>query len=107
MEEDGGFLVVAGMAFEDGDVAIWVQAVDEAGARRGRDAQVLCADGDASIGANEDGGAQEGAREEVLFGATVTLRAADGALLRYRIVGVDEVHLSPGAISWVAARDER
>jgi len=45
--------------------------------------------------------APEGAREEVLFGATVELRTAAGARTRYRIVGVDETHLTPDAISWI------
>jgi transcription elongation factor GreB len=37
---------------------------------------------------------------EVLFGTSVTLRAEDGRLTRYRIVGVDETDLDPDALSW-------
>lgn len=39
--------------------------------------------------------------EEVLFGATVTVRREDGELARYRIVGVDEMRLDPEWLSWV------
>lgn len=39
---------------------------------------------------------------EVVFGATVTLRAPDGTLRTHRIVGVDEVALDPQAVSWVS-----
>jgi len=42
------------------------------------------------------------APDEVLFGTTVTVRAADGGLSRYRIVGVDEASLEPGWVSWVS-----
>ena len=41
--------------------------------------------------------------DEVLFGTAVTLQTATGELERYRIVGVDEVHLQPGNVSWVSA----
>ena len=58
MEEERGFCGVVWMVFEDGDVAVWVLAVDEAGAWRSLDAEALGADGDAAIGADEDGGAQ-------------------------------------------------
>ena len=37
---------------------IWVLAVDEAGARRGGEAEARSADGDAAVGTDEDGGAQ-------------------------------------------------
>jgi transcription elongation factor GreB len=36
----------------------------------------------------------------VLFGATVTLRAEDAAVRRYRLVGVDEAEPSRGEVSW-------
>ncbi|MGI8605287.1 MAG: GreA/GreB family elongation factor [Verrucomicrobiales bacterium] len=40
--------------------------------------------------------------EEALFGATVTLRGADGRIASYRIVGVDETALESGWVSWVS-----
>jgi transcription elongation factor GreB len=40
--------------------------------------------------------------EEVLFGATVTVRGTSGGSTRYRIVGVDETQLEPGWVSWVS-----
>lgn len=40
--------------------------------------------------------------EAVVFGTTVTLRFADGTPATYRIVGVDEVELHPGGVSWVS-----
>ncbi|MEA3208895.1 MAG: transcription elongation factor GreB [Chthoniobacter sp.] len=40
--------------------------------------------------------------EAVVFGATVTLRTADGTPATYRIVGVEEVDLHPGGVSWVS-----
>jgi transcription elongation GreA/GreB family factor len=44
--------------------------------------------------------ARSEAPAEVLFGTTVTVRAADGKTSRQRIVGVDETALDPEAISW-------
>ena len=41
---------------EDGDVAIWVEAVDEASAGWSLDAQAGGADGDAAVGLDFDGG---------------------------------------------------
>jgi transcription elongation factor GreB len=38
--------------------------------------------------------------DRVLFGATVTLRAEDGAERRYRLVGVDEADPGLGEVSW-------
>ena len=58
MEEEGGFGGVVGVVAEDGDITVWMLAVDEAGARRSLDAQALGADGDAALGADEDGSAQ-------------------------------------------------
>ena len=55
VEEDGGFGGVVWVVAEDGDVAVWMLAVDEASARRSLDAQALSADGHATIGADEDG----------------------------------------------------
>ena len=46
--------------------------------------------------------AHEEPSDEVLFGATVTVRAESGELARYRIVGVDETKLEPGWVSWVS-----
>jgi len=40
--------------------------------------------------------------DEVLFGATVSVRRADGVVERYRIVGVDEIQLDTDAISWIS-----
>lgn len=39
--------------------------------------------------------------QRVQFGATVTVRERDGEETRYRIVGVDEVDLDRGWVSWV------
>ncbi len=39
--------------------------------------------------------------DEVLFGATVTMRQEGGELLRRRIVGVDETRFDPEWVSWV------
>lgn len=36
----------------------------------------------------------------VLFGATVTVRAEDGAERRYRLVGIDEADPARGEVSW-------
>ncbi len=44
----------------------------------------------------------ENPMEEVLFGATVTVRDGRGSEATYRIVGVDEELLAPGWISWVS-----
>lgn len=38
----------------------------------------------------------------VKFGATVTVRERDGALSRYRIVGVDETDIDRGWVSWLS-----
>ena len=40
--------------------------------------------------------------EQVLFGATVTVRDGAGAEFRYRIVGVDETDLERDWISWLS-----
>lgn len=42
------------------------------------------------------------ARDTVLFGATVRVRNSQGELEVYRIVGVDEVDLDRGWISWLS-----
>jgi transcription elongation factor GreB len=41
--------------------------------------------------------------ETVTFGALVTVRTLDGTLETYRVVGVDEVALESGNVSWVSA----
>jgi len=41
---------------EDGDVGVWVEAVDEAGGGRSLDAEAAGADGDAAVGLDFDGG---------------------------------------------------
>lgn len=38
----------------------------------------------------------------VRFGATVTVRAANGAVAKYRIVGVDEADFSRDEVSWLS-----
>lgn len=40
--------------------------------------------------------------EGVTFGATITLRMADGEMREIRIVGVEEVSFDPGSVSWVS-----
>ncbi len=45
--------------------------------------------------------APESPADEVLFGATVTVREEGGELTRHRIVGVDETRLDPTWVSWV------
>jgi transcription elongation GreA/GreB family factor len=40
--------------------------------------------------------------EEVAFGTTVTLRRANGATQRYRIVGEDEADPAAGLLSWAS-----
>ncbi len=42
------------------------------------------------------------ARDEVRFGATVTVQSESGGLRRYRIVGVDEANPSEGSIAFVS-----
>jgi transcription elongation factor GreB len=44
----------------------------------------------------------DGPRDVVRFGATVTVRESDGAESRYRIVGVDETDPDRGAVSWLS-----
>jgi transcription elongation factor GreB len=43
-----------------------------------------------------------GPTDVVRFGATVTVREANGAELRYRIVGVDETDLDRNWVSWLS-----
>ena len=43
-----------------------------------------------------------GPADVVRFGATVTVRESDGNEASYRIVGVDEVDLDRGWVSWVS-----
>lgn len=40
--------------------------------------------------------------DQVRFGATVTVREPDGELTRYKIVGVNEVDLEQGSVSWLS-----
>ncbi|MEP6699307.1 MAG: GreA/GreB family elongation factor [Verrucomicrobiota bacterium] len=40
--------------------------------------------------------------DRVHFGATVTVRESDGAETSYRIVGVDEVNVDRGWVSWLS-----
>jgi transcription elongation GreA/GreB family factor len=42
------------------------------------------------------------APEVVTFGATVTLRMADGGMRTVKVVGVDEVGFEPDSVSWVS-----
>jgi transcription elongation factor GreB len=48
-----------------------------------------------------DPAAQEN-RDQVFFGATVTLAEADGSESTYQIVGVDEADAAAGMISWLS-----
>jgi len=43
-----------------------------------------------------------GSADVVRFGATVTVRESDGNEASYRIVGVDEIDLDRGWVSWVS-----
>jgi transcription elongation factor GreB len=43
-----------------------------------------------------------GRADVVRFGATVTVRESDGSEARYRIVGVDEMDIDRGWVSWVS-----
>ena len=58
MEEEKGFGGVGGRVAEDGDVAVGVEAVDEAGAWRGLDAQAQGACGDATVRVDFEGRAE-------------------------------------------------
>ena len=49
MKEEEGFCVVGRFVAEDGDIAIGMQAVDEAGARRSLDAEAVGSSGDAPV----------------------------------------------------------
>jgi transcription elongation GreA/GreB family factor len=40
--------------------------------------------------------------ENVSFGATVTVRNAEGKSETYRVVGVDELDFVPNAVSWIS-----
>lgn len=44
----------------------------------------------------------DGPAEFVRFGATVTVRESDGSEATYRIVGVDEIDLDRGWVSWMS-----
>jgi len=55
-EEEGGFAGFVGLVGEDGDVAVGVEAMDDPRAWRGLNSEALSADGDASVGADLDGG---------------------------------------------------
>ena len=57
VEEELRFLAVERFVFEDGDVAVWVEAVDEAGAWSGAEAQAAGACGDATVWLDQDAGA--------------------------------------------------
>ncbi len=39
---------------------------------------------------------------EAVFGSTVSLRQEDGGVTAYRIVGVDEVEVTLGGVSWIS-----
>ncbi|WP_395741312.1 GreA/GreB family elongation factor [Prosthecobacter sp.] len=40
--------------------------------------------------------------DAIVFGSHVSIRRPDGTLERWRIVGVDEVSLEPGFVSWLS-----
>jgi len=44
----------------------------------------------------------EGPAEVVRFGSTITVRASDGNETAYRIVGVDEIDIDRGWVSWLS-----
>jgi transcription elongation factor GreB len=44
----------------------------------------------------------EGSTEVVHFGTTVTVREGDGSEATYRIVGVDEIDIDRGWVSWLS-----
>jgi transcription elongation factor GreB len=44
----------------------------------------------------------EGPAEVVRFGTTVTVRESDGSEATYRIVGVDEIDIDRGWVSWLS-----
>src|ERR1700722_20373470 len=58
MEQNGGFLVFFGFVLEDGDVAVWLERVNYAGARSDARAQSFMTDGHAPVGADFQRGAQ-------------------------------------------------
>jgi transcription elongation GreA/GreB family factor len=45
--------------------------------------------------------------ENVSFGATVTVRDAEGKSETYRVVGVDELDFVPNAVSWISPLGKR
>jgi len=51
---------------------------------------------------NQDRIANGGDPEQIFFGATVRYSDADGLETRIRIVGVDEVDLEKGDVSWIS-----
>ena len=56
MEDELRFGVLGWWEAQDGEVGVWVEAVDEAGARRSLDAEAAGADGNATVGRDLDGG---------------------------------------------------
>ena len=58
MKEESGHGAVLWVRAEDGDVGAWMEAVDEAGSRRGGDFDAEGACGDATVGGDGDGGAE-------------------------------------------------
>ena len=58
MEEESGHGAVFWVGAEDGEVGVWVEAVDEACSRRGGDFDAERAGGDAAIGGAGDVGAE-------------------------------------------------
>ena len=57
---------------------------------------------EASLQSAEVVSAADGPTDVVRFGATVTIRRANGEVDRYRIVGVDEIELDRGWVSWAS-----
>lgn len=55
-----------------------------------------------SLQSSEIVAAPSGPADIVRFGATVTVRESDGNEVSYRIVGVDEIDLDRGWVSWVS-----
>jgi transcription elongation factor GreB len=53
-----------------------------------------------SLQSSEIIGPPAGPADSVRFGATVTVRESDGGKATYRIVGVDEMDIDRGWVSW-------
>lgn len=57
LQEYGGFLVCFGVVGEDGDISVWMEAVDDACAGGDAGSQAFVADGNAAVGTDFQSGA--------------------------------------------------